>query len=141
MSRIYYKALINKRYGLVLYSNPNIQSPASLALLSKQLAKQSNNFYNPFKWIIFRRRFFKRLEKEGVALTCKYCHKDNLYHKMKGSDKRCLATLDHIVPVSKGGLIYDVNNLAVVCYPCNNRKKNLSEEEFCLNLDNAIATC
>ncbi len=137
MSRVYYKSVINKRYGIVLCEEPNIQSPASLALLNKQLAKQSENFYNPFTWILFRRRFFDLLKKAGADLTCRYCHKEHL--KAKTNDKEHLATLDHIVPVSKGGKIYDPNNLAVVCYSCNMRKQDSSEEEFLLRLDKAMA--
>lgn len=33
-----------------------------------------------------------------------------------------LATIDHVVPLSKGGDEKDEKNLKVACYPCNQRK-------------------
>lgn len=52
---------------------------------------------------------------------CAYC-----MHKMRlvqGQPTRRLdATIDHIVPISKGGAEYNVWNMILACYHCNNTK-------------------
>jgi len=56
------------------------------------------------------------------------------YHKkVAGSSKDpcvfCSApavTIDHITPLSKGGHMRDLQNLAPMCYKCNNNKGDLS---------------
>ena len=50
-------------------------------------------------------------------LTCVYCYADLV---VKG---RNAATLDHIIPRSKGGLAI-ATNLVVSCAPCNRKKKS-----------------
>ncbi|WIW52348.1 HNH endonuclease [Mesorhizobium mediterraneum] len=32
------------------------------------------------------------------------------------------ATFDHIRPKAKGGSVYDLSNIRVICFRCNNRK-------------------
>jgi 5-methylcytosine-specific restriction endonuclease McrA len=39
-----------------------------------------------------------------------------------GKNHSNLATLDHVVPISKGGGITDLNNVVIACWPCNNKK-------------------
>ena len=51
---------------------------------------------------------------------CKYC---NLHIKTYGYE------LDHIHPISKGGL-HDFDNLQLICSTCNRKKGNKLEEEF-----------
>jgi 5-methylcytosine-specific restriction endonuclease McrA len=42
-----------------------------------------------------------------------------------------LVTMDHVVPMAKGGLSTK-NNLVVACKPCNNKKKNTNPVDFLL---------
>jgi 5-methylcytosine-specific restriction endonuclease McrA len=42
---------------------------------------------------------------------------------------RADATVDHRIPVSRGGS-HKRSNLAIACFPCNSRKKNMTEVEF-----------
>lgn len=44
--------------------------------------------------------------------------------------RRRMMTIDHIIPVSKGGDLFDLNNLAITCSQCNKAKSNKSLEQF-----------
>lgn len=51
---------------------------------------------------------------------CAYCH--------KGFDWRYGLTIDHIQPISKGGAVRDVRNMALACAGCNQAKGNAWDE-------------
>lgn len=51
---------------------------------------------------------------------CAYCN------KVTDPNNR---TLDHIVPLSKGGL-HDISNAVMACHSCNSRKRDLNVEKF-----------
>lgn len=78
-------------------------------------------------WMKFRHEYLTAKEKEG-PLTCAYCNKTNLIAYTQ--DTQRLATVDHIVPIARGGQRFDVNNLCVACESCNRRKGCKSVEEF-----------
>lgn len=84
-------------------------------------------------------KFLMNKEKEG-PLYCEYCNKGplvvygfNPYNK-KGSksafNKENGATCDHKIPRSKGGDPFDYDNLAVCCHGCNQKKSNMSWENW-----------
>ena len=75
-------------------------------------------------WIKFRKDYLKAQKQ----LSCCYCGKANLQIKSKSREK--LATLDHKVPLSKGGSKYDPGNLVVSCVTCNNAKDNMPYDTF-----------
>jgi 5-methylcytosine-specific restriction endonuclease McrA len=52
---------------------------------------------------------------------CNYCKKDLLPDQV---------TIDHIIPISNGGYIFNWNNLAISCKRCNINKKSQTVEEF-----------
>ena len=66
----------------------------------------------------FRREYLSRFD----VLECFYCGKTNL--KVETDNEKELATVDHVVPLSKGGDKYDPENLVVACFSCNNNKKD-----------------
>lgn len=39
-------------------------------------------------------------------------------------------TADHIVPVARGGELYDLDNLRGACFPCNLKKSDRLDEEI-----------
>ena len=78
---------------------------------TKHIHKKSNvnNFGSPFS---VRRKVFER-----DNYTCQFCgSKENL-------------TLDHIWPKSKGGK-FILENLKVLCFPCNQRKSDKHPYEY-----------
>jgi 5-methylcytosine-specific restriction endonuclease McrA len=85
------------------------------------------------KRIAFSRKYLKSVKKKEGILKCHYCigrnlkiqYSNNLY--IEPSKK---ATIDHVVPISKGGGIFDTTNLVVACERCNTRKSNMDYEEY-----------
>lgn len=74
-----------------------------------------------------RRRIRDELA-EQVCWKCVYCG-CGVYpraHRKKGGD---LATIDHRLPLSRGGT-WDRSNLCIACRDCNGAKGNLTAEEF-----------
>lgn len=61
-------------------------------------------------------KFHRNLLFKRDRYICAYC---NQYIK---DDKQL--TVDHIVPISKGGAIYSWSNLITACMSCNNQKGN-----------------
>ena len=65
--------------------------------------------------------FKKRLLKKIGGATCFYC--SSYLNKEE-------ITLDHKIPLSKGGDLTDQDNIILCCQSCNQLKSNLSFEEF-----------
>jgi 5-methylcytosine-specific restriction endonuclease McrA len=110
--------------NLILVDNPHIQSRAAYLLLKKKIKLIEVDI-----WLEFRKQFLNNLPE----LTCSECGKTNLKITIENDrDKaqlRTLATIDHIKPLAKGGNRYDYDNLQLMCFKCNQRKKDYYEEE------------
>lgn len=78
-----------------------------------------------------RETLTKVLDKQG-KLTCVYCGNTNLKiqldNRIINSKKK--ASLDHIIPVSKNGGVFDKTNIVCSCQRCNSRKRNLDVKTF-----------
>jgi len=61
----------------------------------------------------------RRVVRERAQLRCEYCHADERWQFIR-------FTIDHIRPQSAGGSD-DVDNLALACRNCNERRGNRSE--------------
>lgn len=73
------------------------------------------------------------MKKEAKGnLVCHYCGTQNLVANFQkpGLKDKFKATLDHVVPRSRGGKEFDVANLVVCCHKCNQKKKDLLPEQF-----------
>lgn len=73
-----------------------------------------------------RKIFLRRAKKRnGGSLYCEYCNKGplkadagNIFSKLP------MATIDHKIPLSKGGNRFDFDNMACSCSKCNSKKKD-----------------
>ena len=104
----------------VLVKDPYVGSMAARVLLAVRLRRQELE-----DWFVFRAAFLKREKEERGVLRCHYCGREGLLEdvaEVPGLASPMLATVDHVVPVSKGGALKDERNLVVACYPCNQRK-------------------
>ena len=102
----------------VRVGSPSKKSRAALVLLKSELAKQELA-----DWILFREQFLNTHE-----LKCHYCGKTGLVKDIEdmssAAQRSILATIDHVIPISKGGKRFDVSNCVVACYKCNSKKKD-----------------
>jgi 5-methylcytosine-specific restriction endonuclease McrA len=72
---------------------------------------------NGAPWSSQKRAFWKK--KEKALMVCFYCSKE--VRRDVGFDAANRATIDHMVPKSKGGKDTKTNWI-VSCYPCNQQK-------------------
>ncbi len=64
----------------------------------------------------FRRRYLATKNKEGIQL-CEVCGRELIFGVHPTVETS--ATIDHIKPISKGGLLKDLDNIRLCCYQCN----------------------
>lgn len=67
--------------------------------------------------------------KEKGKLVCAYCGRDDL--KLISKITKEIATVDHVIPKSKGGAIYSLDNLVIACHNCNSNKSDKLLEKPC----------
>jgi hypothetical protein len=68
----------------------------------------------------------RRRLAEDAGWRCTYCGVEVIIGAAGGAQ---LATIEHKIPLSRGGT-WKRGNLTCACYGCNNRKGNLTVEEF-----------
>ena len=106
---------------VVKVKEPHRTSMAASVLLKRMLRKQELA-----AWLAFRDRFLAHQKALYGVLKCHYCGRTGLVEEVSidasKAQMRMLATLDHVMPVSKGGSVRDEGNLVVACFPCNQRK-------------------
>lgn len=64
-------------------------------------------------------RAMKRYFLTYGHLNCVYCNKDTFPHLENGHEAK--TTIDHIIPISKGGSNRK-ENITIACYECNFNK-------------------
>jgi 5-methylcytosine-specific restriction endonuclease McrA len=117
----------------IYVENPNPKSRASYILLKNELFMQDESKLTKLqeieKWLKFRAEYLQDELKNKGELICTYCGKRHLeigYLSLNESNKNhknpLLATIDHIMPLGKGGEKYNKNNLCVACKTCNSKK-------------------
>ena len=88
---------------------PECQQRRVLSAPPRQRASASSRGYD-HEWKLLR---IKILQRDGYV--CRYCQK--IMTKAE-------ATVDHVVPLSKGGDRVAPTNLVACCLSCNSRKKD-----------------
>ena len=108
------------RKNVVWPTSPSLRSRAAFLLLRKKLMEKQLQ-----EWLDLRDEL---LDRRG--LVCEYCGKKDLKKEVAlRSELKFLATIDHVVPKCEGGTDHE-DNLKVACFPCNQRKSNLSIEKY-----------
>lgn len=103
-----------------MVENPHIKSHAAAILLCKRYRK-----LELFTYLRFRKEFIDTYPDD--KLICFYCGAKNLIRELPENETRQpwnLATIDHVIPISKGGKRYNHDNCVLSCYRCNQKKKD-----------------
>lgn len=106
---------------------PHIQSFAALLLIKNEYASLDPEANPAINWKIFKRRKKQMLKKQFAQYgkyICAYCKRDDLTIDIAQSSPRRV-TIDHIIPLSRGGSLTSKLNMAICCFSCNNKKGNL----------------
>ena len=67
-------------------------------------------------------RKYKERCAKVFGLRCYFCNTEGTLDTL---------TLEHLVPVARGGSARAINNHALACFECNNGKSGLTVEEYC----------
>tara|TARA_R110000824_G_scaffold334168_4_gene520721 strand:+ start:452 stop:826 length:375 start_codon:yes stop_codon:yes gene_type:complete len=112
---------------LVLVDDPHITSMASLIYLTQCYRSQELS-----QWFKFKKKLLDQcLEDNNGKLVCAYCGRDDLIEEIpKIKQPANLATIDHIIPLSRGGAKMDKSNCVISCHRCNYRKSDIEVESF-----------
>jgi 5-methylcytosine-specific restriction endonuclease McrA len=110
------------RKNRILVQDPHPLSHAAYLLLKDGYAKCVVCTDGYRGWLKFRADLLTKWEKERGGLFCHYCGKGPL--PVEDLSYKKVATIDHFIPLSKGGEKFDPNNLVVSCYKCNSKKKD-----------------
>ena len=108
----------------VTYKNPTIDSRASYELLRRKLfhSRVIPFIHKGRLWLKFRNRFVREKQRtEG--LICHYCKSELCWNDF-GKPKNKRVTIDHVIPLSKGGDKWNKKNLVIACETCNREKGN-----------------
>lgn len=120
----------------IYFEIDNPKTLASYLLLKKYYFDQDetnpNSIAARMRKIGFSRNYLSEIQRREGSLTCKYCHRPNLIIELEGMRVKNIikATIDHIVPLSKGGLFFDFNNINVCCGKCNSRKDSMDVADY-----------
>lgn len=71
-------------------------------------------------WVIFRRKNAVKMWREAKH-KCFYCKRPIPFSK---------STIDHKMPIFRGGALLDLNNMVTSCNWCNKDKDILTDEEY-----------
>ena len=86
--------------------------------------------------IQFSRNYLHNVQNSNCGnLTCSYCGKQNLIIEDEGMivNQHIKATIDHIIPLSKGSKFEDLSNITVACGTCNNKNKAMNKLNTAIN--------
>lgn len=126
----------------IFFEVDNAKSYASLVLLNNYYLLRDETHIQSYSYLMLRIGFSRKylthvLETTG-SLSCSYCPKTNLKIELQGMkvSNGNKATIDHIIPTSKGGDSFDYANLCVACGTCNSEKSDMSLDEYLIYKEN-----
>jgi 5-methylcytosine-specific restriction endonuclease McrA len=93
-----------------------------LKLLKSGFSMKREKSYTCYQWINFRNKWMRKYQREHTTIKCVYCGKEHLDPWAKEEENK--ATIDHLIPKSKGGKVLDEENFVIACFKCNQDKGN-----------------
>lgn len=122
----------HNKHILILETDPCSKSFAASVLLKYEYMLLTLDNEEWRQRVLFSRNFLHDVLKKEHDLVCTYCGKKNLIIEEDGQyvKQHHKATIDHVLPISKGGGVYNIKNLVVACGTCNTKKDNMTLMEF-----------
>lgn len=118
------KTAMNYFPGKVLDLNSHPNSLAGLISLKRFLFRQNFPAYHHSSCKKVKKRFLLDLFSRGLVF-CFKCNKLLKKGTAENHGEKDVATVDHIVPISKASwLSHDKSNMRASCASCNNRRAN-----------------
>jgi 5-methylcytosine-specific restriction endonuclease McrA len=122
---------------VIVNATPSSRSWSSYIMMKEDLRSMDEEEMGEkaelYRYLSMRYRFLIRRLKRRGELRCDYCGRPGLIigHNRKSNNRISnLATIDHVVPVSKGIDRLDEKNWGVACRKCNGKKGSRPAEEF-----------
>jgi hypothetical protein len=127
------KIRFKKFFHVILEPESHPNSWASYLLLKNELTRGElkSRFQEQKKYTKFRRKLLRSIKTIEGQLKCHYC-KNVVFEKHEKLENQL--TLDHIIPLSKGGERSSSTNVLVSCAHCNKRRGNMDYRDFCEEL-------
>lgn len=130
----------NRKHYHIIFDE-NIDDPktySSAVLLRNYYREHDIDFQNDEDWryyFIVRRHFLRKKKKEhGGHWVCHYCGKliygIQVRNKFYQKNTKNLITVDHKVPLYKGGSLLSTDNMLECCTKCNNKKGIKDYDDF-----------
>jgi len=94
---------------------------------ASELTRSSSTYKNA------RKHFIKwMLEKQKGKIPCYYCGCWMTDNNLPPNKHHPILTIDHVIPISKGGSLIDFDNMVCACHKCNSLKgnKNISRSKM-----------
>jgi 5-methylcytosine-specific restriction endonuclease McrA len=123
-------------FEIVYHEVTNPKSRAAYVMMKEDYRQRDADFIAKHAEILeriqFSRDYLTKKKEELGSLSCSYCPADNLIIEYEGMvvPNNRKATIDHVLAVSKGGGMYDLNNIVIACGKCNTKKSDKPVEEF-----------
>jgi 5-methylcytosine-specific restriction endonuclease McrA len=104
---------------VVTVEDPHPQSQAALVVLKRTYRDEEMQ-----RWLDFRESLLEACEEAHGCLVCHYCGRRDLVREERpnGRQPANMVTIDHVVPLSKGGAKEDPDNCVIACQKCNEKK-------------------
>ncbi len=128
--------------------------PIALAWVGSSLLQEhyrdldiSFNEDNDWRYLFIVKRHWLRKQKKlhNGHWVCHYCNEPiykqaprNKGNSMKNT--KLWITVDHMTPASKCNDILDTSNFAESCYKCNNKKRDMTYNNFLIKKNKNIVT-
>lgn len=118
------------RFVQTILFEPSSKTHAASVLLNDYYRNMDEDYLESFdgrmRRIKFSRDTLTDWQQKLGKLTCVYCEKTDLQIEYDGMqiDRNVMATLEHLLPISKCGGIFDIFNVVCACGKCNHNRSS-----------------
>jgi len=117
-------SILLEKNGWIGNDNVHLSNEGAIEIIEQWIDKNNNGFLVPMFVKYLELRFTKRFKRDRyIPVKIRKQVLEKYKHKCVSCGSEKSLEIDHIHPISKGGLT-EVMNLQVLCKPCNLIKSN-----------------